>query len=664
MNRQLIAWLSCFMLVAARASGEESRPDAYEDAVKTARSEIWQDINTGKCGSATAAIMENGQVVYAEGFGMADREEGIPVDKDTIFNIGSVSKVYVAASIMLLVDDGKVSLDKPVADYLPEFKMADERYKKITVRMILNHTSGLPGTAWANSSGFKYFDRYQQDTIEALARAHLKHEPGAMAVYCNDGFTLAEMIVERVSGKKYIGFLNERILAPLGLKSTGLSIGELKGKSVAAYYDPESGKRHPPEALSVLGAGGLSATAEDLCLFADAFSNQNQIFTAKSLAEMTRAQPSAFWGKLRHPDTSFGLGWDMTELPRYKANGVKVMGKTGGTGNYSSMIFTVPDRRISVAVIESGAEGNAVKVALDVLDAVLVDKKLIQKEEHAVSAPMEPQKIPAEELKFGGYYSSGKLAQISFDKDKNAVTVYALQGEEKTPKLSLIYNGGYYYDKDGHKFYFASIDGKDYLAAYSPALQTDSIVMQRLDALKNPRSLKTDMDGKQWLRRNVYPFEGLYLAPPPVAKSFLYKDVPGYVDFGTIKMITSPDSATMPVGSMRDQTELSLFDQDGTTWARVSETIYSPADSAGALKLGRNPVKIGAHGYNEWLKTDADMVLGVTTRPDQGRVSVFLPDGSGKYDSALDDGEVFAPKGSFVEFAGRPDDLLAVTGRK
>ncbi len=97
----------------------------------------------------------------------------------------------------------------------------------------------------------------KQETINTLSRAHLKHAPGAMAVYCNDGFTLAEMIVERVSRQKYIDFLDKRIFKPLGLKNTGIGVGEIKGKPVALYYDPKTGKMHPPETLSVLGAGGL-----------------------------------------------------------------------------------------------------------------------------------------------------------------------------------------------------------------------------------------------------------------------------------------------------------------------------------------------------------------------------------------------------------------------
>nr|MDA8088334.1 serine hydrolase [Nitrospiraceae bacterium] len=128
----------CCMLVITLACGDSDsagNQNPYEGAIATARSEIWQAINSGKCGSATTAVMVDGQIVYAEGFGMANREQSIPVTADTLFNMGSISKIYVSTAVMLLVDDGLVSLDKPVTAYLPEFRMADERYKKITVRM-------------------------------------------------------------------------------------------------------------------------------------------------------------------------------------------------------------------------------------------------------------------------------------------------------------------------------------------------------------------------------------------------------------------------------------------------------------------------------------------------------------------------------------------------
>jgi len=651
----------CCMLVTTLASGAALRTqNPYESAITTTRSEIWQAINSGKCGSATAAIMVDGKVVYAEGFGMANREKSIPVDKTTLFNIGSISKVYVATAIMLLVDDGKVSLDKPVTDYLPEFKMADDRYKKITVRMILNHVSGIPGTEGSNSFGFKYDDNVKQETINTLARAHLKHAPGAMTVYCNDGFTLAEMIVERVSGKKYIDFLNKRIFKPLGLKNTGMSVGEIKGNPVALYYDAKTGKIHPRETLSVLGAGGLSSTAEELCRFMDAFSAENKLLKKASLDEMKKAQPSEFWGKLRNPGFSFGLGWDITGLPRYDAAGLQILGKSGGTGNYSSMVFTVPDKRISVAVIASGAESGAMKIALDILDAVLVEKKLIFKEEKALLIPPEAQKLPSGHVSFSGYYASeSKFGQVVFDEDKETATLYSFKEQEKAPAITLVYNNGYYHDTEGNRFYFTSIGGESYLVNCPSMARIDMIGMQKVKPIGKPQSLKINMDGKVWLRRNVSPFESIMAVESHFAKSLLYKDLPGYVVFLGVKRIDSPEFAGMPFDSIRDQTELTLFEKNGATWAWVSDLLYSPAQSAAALKAGENSVKIGGAGYNEWLVAKEGMVLSFT-KPKQGRIIIFSSDDTTTYDSALDTGDAYAAKGNYIEFAGFANDVFTV----
>ena len=654
----------CCVLVTTLAFGAEaSKKNPYESAIAIARNEIWQAINSGKCGSATAAIMVDGKVVYAEGFGMANREKSIPVTTATLFNIGSISKVYVATAIMLLVDEGKVSLDKPVTDYLPEFKMADDRYKKITVRMLLNHVSGLPGTEGSNSFGFKYDDKVKQETINTLARAHLKHAPGAMAVYCNDGFTLAEMIVERVSKRKYMDFLEKRMFKPLGLKNTGIGVGEINSKPVALYYDPKTGEMHPTETLSVLGAGGLSSTAEELCLFADAFSAAGKLLKKDSLAEMRKAQPSAFRGTLKNSTISLGLGWDLTGLPRYDAAGIQLLGKSGGTGNYSSMVYTVPDRRISVAVIAAGRGSNAMKIALDVMDAVLVEKKLVPKEGKTILIPPQAQKLPQDYASFSGYYASDtKFGQVVFDEEKNIATLFMFKEKEKVPAMTLVYNNGYYYDAEGSRSYFANIGTESYYVSSSAMLGIDVIGMQKVKPIEKPQSLRINMDGMVWLRRNVSPLEGIMAVDSHFVKSLLYKELPGYVAFVGIKRIDYPDFAGMPFDAIRDQTELTLLEKNGATWAWISDMLYSTAQSAAALKAGENSVKIGGDGYNKWLAADEDMVVSFT-KPKRGRIIIFSSGNTAIYDSAINTGDAYAAKGSYIEFAGFANDVFAAKAK-
>lgn len=658
-------WIPLVLLCALAAAGCARNPQArYDAAIETARTEIWKDINSGKAGSATVAIMDNGRIVYAEGFGMADREKSIPVDRNTIFNMGSIGKVFTAAAIMLLVDQGKVALDDPVIKHLPEFVMADPRYKGITVRMTLNHTSGLPGSFFANDFGFQYNESVFDDLLKALQRSHLRHAPGEMAVYTNDGFTLAEMIVERVSGKKFIDFLAEQVFTPLSLRRTGRGVGERHGQVAAAYYEPDTGKREPLEVLSVLGAGGLSATAEDLVRFADTFSRAgNKIFSTSALEEMNKAQPPVLRGKFKNPDIAFGLGFDVTDLPQYQKQGVKIIGKSGGTGNYNSMLFSAPEHRLSVAVIESGTHGGALRVALATMDALLAEKGLVKRDSPPVSRPIPPQPVPQQYAGFDGYYLGGSgLLRAAVDRATNRVNLFPVGDDPDTPEMSLLYRDDYLTgpERGQQELYFASIGPKKYLVTHTPL--GDLIFAEKLEVPTHPQALRIDLNGKRWLRRNVKPFESVGMAESHVIKSARLAQLPGYARFGSILVVNSPDFAGMPVASLRDQMELWLLDRGGQTWVQLSDLMYSPDSAARALTRGENTATIAGGGYNEWLRAGEGWVLRFN-RPARGRVIVFSPGGKPIYDSAIDQGDVYVPRGSLVEFAGQPGDVFQALAR-
>jgi hypothetical protein len=340
-----------------------------------------------------------------------------------------------------------------------------------------------------------------------------------------------------------------------------------------------------------------------------------------------------------------------------------VLGKSGGTGNYSSMVFTVPDKRISVAVIGAGRDSGAMNIALEMLDAVLVDRKLVPKQGKPLPLPPIAQKLPQDQSSFGGYYAGGAtLGQVVFDADKNSVSFYALKGAEKVPALTLVYHSGYYHDAEGNRYYFTETGKEGYFVSSVAAVGLDMIKMQRVKPLEKPQSLRIDMDGKIWLRRNVRPSESIMAVDSHFTKSLLYKELPGYVLFGGIKRIESPEFAAMPFDAMRDQTELTLFEKNGVTWAWVSDLLFSPAESAAALKGGENSVRIGSDGHNEWLQATEEMVVSFI-RPERGRIIIFSADDTATYDSALDTGDAYAAKGSYIECAGFAGDVFTVKAR-
>jgi len=144
-----------------------------------------------------------------------------------------------------------------------------------------------------------------------------------------------------------------------------------------------------------------------------------------------------------------------------------------------------------------------------------------------------------------------------------------------------------------------------------------------------------------------------------MVQSATVEALPGYVDFGGIKRIESPTYAGLTAGATRDLGDLTLLNRDGATWAQVFDMLYSPTDSATALVSGANAVTIGEGGYSEWLSAAGDSVLTLQI-PAGGRVIVFAPDGSAKYDSCVDKGGVFVNGGDYVEVSGVPGDQFRI----
>jgi len=658
----LVIWISFSLLAADRIQADEkkSRPD-YKNAITTSREIIWNAITSGKGSGATIAIMDQGEIVYSEGIGVADRSTNRQVDKDTRFNIGSSSKMFVAVAVMLLVDEGKVALDESVIKYVPEFRMKDERYKKITVRMLFNHSSGLPGSSF--DFGFKPDTQAHKILLDTLKDSRLKHDPGAMSIYCNDGFTLAEIIVERMSGKKYIDFLTERVFQPLGMKNSSASLGDISETNVAEYYDPKTGRKYPRQVVPVLGAGGLASTAEDLCRFGDSFSLKGKkILSDASIKEILKAQPTRFSDKLRDTQIFGQFAWEYSNITDYQKKGIQVLSKGGNTGFYNANLQIVPQERIAIGFSISGNAGGEA-VTRPILDALMKDKGLMEENKKPAKNPVEPQTIPAELLKNAGYYMDGDGAvKVAFDRGRKALTISRIiAGKAGTEKAGLsksfVYHDGYFYNYDeGLQYYFVTVDGKAFIAAHGfRTYEFDTLAYQKIETIKKPVRLRENLHGKFWLLRNAQPYTQ---GPVTPLSSLIHKSLPGYVEFVGIKKIEKDDFAGIAATAFRDQSELFLFSRKGVTWARVANYLFSIADGFPHVRSGVTSVKIGDENYNEWLKVDKGMLISFE-KPEDGRIILSTPEAV-LFDSVLDSGAIYAPAGSYIFFAGTAGDTFQV----
>ena len=264
-----LALAVCFQMIVVITSVVQAETviekTGYEGVAAAAREAVAQQMSTGLPSSASVAAMVGGEIVYAEGFGLRDRALNIPVDLDTQFGIGSVSKIFVAAGVLILVQEGRLELDKPVIDYLPGFVMQDERYKHITVRMLLNHTSGIPGTNNKDSSTVVKNRAFVQETLERLRTTHLINDPVRISVYCNDGFTVAEALVD-VSGLSYADFLEQNIFSKMGMFDTSAYLRD-GNENVARVR----GRGHPAAhgVSERPGERGIASTAVDLCKYGE-----------------------------------------------------------------------------------------------------------------------------------------------------------------------------------------------------------------------------------------------------------------------------------------------------------------------------------------------------------------------------------------------------------
>ena len=375
----LVIVSGCMLGVLGLHSGEVPKALAKQSLVKTDQPNIQMDVN-----------------------------ENVP--KEKVYGIGSISKVYVTTAIMQLVEEGKVNLDTPVMEYIPDFRMADERYKEITVRMLMDHTSGIMGTCMKDM--MLYDDNetnYYEELLESLAGQRLKADPGAYAVYCNDGFALLEMIVENVSGMSYTEYLEVNITSRIGAENTGTPLNQFQTEEAVSVYKFGNIPYDYDYCMNI-GSGGVMATASDTAEFGSAFFSGNDIL----LTENSKDEMAQGWSDDPYMDDS-GLGWDYVEFLQYKEAGVKVLGKGGDIDNQHSHLVVAPDEKISVAVLSSGGSSMYNSMMAHALLCVALEEKGIYVEEMKAETVETVSDVPYEYAKYeGNFATSGEVWNISF----------------------------------------------------------------------------------------------------------------------------------------------------------------------------------------------------------------------------------------------------------
>jgi CubicO group peptidase (beta-lactamase class C family) len=325
-----------------------------------------------KVPGASLGIFE-GDVVVEFATGVTNVKTGVPVTTDTLFQIGSNTKVYTATLVMQLVDEGSVELDEPVRTYVPEFTLANaDVADAITVRHILTHTNGIPGDHFEDTGrGDDAIERY----VATLAKLEPIHDPGEIFSYSNAAFMLAGYLIEKVTGKLYHQVIKDKLFTPLGLSATTVMPEEMLHRRVASgHMVIPAGMQIPIPLVPVgepvliprgadfrcaLPAGSWTgSTPAEVLAFVrmhldGGLASGKRVLSEEAVKLMQTPHASSPGTTSAGEGARIGLSWVLNDW-----DGVRVIGHGGGTNDGQlSMLEAIPERRFALCLLTNCSTG-------------------------------------------------------------------------------------------------------------------------------------------------------------------------------------------------------------------------------------------------------------------------------------------------------------------
>ena len=351
----------CLVVFAALASGQElgGNVDEYMRAHQA----------LGRF-SGTVLLARDGKVLHAAGYGEANREHGVANGPATRMRLGSITKQFTAALILQFIEEGKLSFDETAARFVPD---SHPDWKKVTVRHLLNHTSGIPSfTGFKEYRQLKLKPHKPEEVVAVFKDKPLEFEPGSQFRYSNSGYFLLGYIVEKVSGKTYGGRLRERILQPLGMSATGMDDNRaiLPGRASGYSPDGKGGFRNADYIDMTVpgGAGALYSTVEDLRRWNEGL-HSGKVVPPKLLEEM------------RTPGKGdYGFGLVISPIRNRKA-----IHHGGGIEGFNTVLAWFPEERLTVAALSNVNTPAMQQIAADLAAIALGDAYTVPKERSAIS---------------------------------------------------------------------------------------------------------------------------------------------------------------------------------------------------------------------------------------------------------------------------------------
>lgn len=682
----VLTMLAPLSAMAAPAAMNNSINLTYETTKKTVIEKAKLLTETYGTTSLQYALIDGGEIMVSGQTGKNDLNDKIPLTTNTIYGIGSTSKMFLTASVMKLVDEGKVNLDLPVTTYIPEFKMKDDRYKQITPRMLLNHSAGLLVPSSHNAILYGDNDTFAHDTfLEQLTTQNLKAEPGAYSVYTNDGFTLAEILVERVSGMSFTAFIHKHFTEPLKMDHTKTPQDVVNPADMAGIYSPLYEGQLPQENYNTIASGGIYSTAQDLVKFSQIFTGEVKgILSSKSVQAMEQKEyKKGMWPEDSDASISYGLGWDSVDLFPFSDYGIKAVTKGGDTLSYHSSLVVLPEYNMAAAVISSGGASITNQfIASELLLSALEDKGIIteRKPEKSFGVPVKAD-MPKEISTFAGIYGgNNSVTKIKINK-VGQMTVSSLTAPSNPVQEYTYTSDGTFVSDDGtEKLKFVvEKNGNTYLWSRSylsiPGLGQVAFSEYNAEKLKAntlPKEINAawaKRDGKKYYLVSEKYTSMLYLNATSILPIHMNKENPGYMSNN--KIIGAGEAANqlqIPGIAGRDTMDIHFSKKNGGEYLTFSSYVFASEEMVKPIYSGKqSATTIQADGHAKWFSVPATAKGKVMTvkLPAHGAFAIYDQNGICINHSVVSGKNVVVlPENGRIVFAGEAGSQFQISLKK
>lgn len=416
--------IACLPLAAQAAQKQPGAPPAAQQArdalIRAAPAQ----------GPGAVVLMTKGDaVIYRGAVGQADLELGAPLAPDQVFRIASVTKMFTAATVLKLAEQGKLSLDDKLSAYVPDIANGDQ----ITIRQLLNHTAGVSDIVNTITPGFSRRDVDTATLLEDVKSRPAAFAPGTRWAYSNAGFILLGAVIEKVTGQRWYEAVRDQVIAPAGLKRTAY------GESAPLVPGRVSGYTTDGQTHAVLNAnrisssipaaaGGLISTAEELNAWMRALVG-GRVLAPASLAAMRTPAPDLPGAS---PGARYGLG-----LYQWTVRGAPMIGHTGQIDGFASMLAYLPDQDVTIVVLANDDDFDAQTLGRR-LAAIAVGQP------YAVVDPVAPSAETQAALAGTYRFPDGVIETLSV-KDGQ---LYAQRGSRHVIPLQMTADGRLYFKPD------------------------------------------------------------------------------------------------------------------------------------------------------------------------------------------------------------------------